>query len=464
MNNGSRPGVEVKRTILIAEDSEAHRNALERHFLRSGWEVRAVSSAERALEAYSSVRPDVVLTDLRMDEMTGIELMQRLREGGVDTPVIVMTAYAGMQAAIDAMKVCAYDFLTKPLDLDRLDGILARCFEEHAGAIEAEPADGGDESAVALTLDSLVGREPRMIEIFKTIGAVAGTPAPVLVRGETGTGKELIARMLHANGRTSGSPFMAVNCAALPENLLESELFGHVRGSFTGATGDRRGRFELAGDGTIFLDEIGDTTPAFQTKLLRVLQEGELYPVGGEQPRRTKARVIAATHRPVEEMIVTGAFREDLYFRLRVVEIVIPPLRERKGDIPLLVQHILGRIRDGMGRDVTVPDDVMAAILAHRWPGNVRELENALTRAAVLARGNAIQLQHLGLRRADGPAPTAPAENGKKGVVRSLDEIEAEHVQQALALCAGNKSRVARALRISRPRLDRIIQKHKLTV
>jgi DNA-binding NtrC family response regulator len=446
------------RTILIAEDNDAHRHALERHFKRSGWEVCAVASAERALERFSNVQPDVVLTDLRMDDLNGIELLERLREGEVATPVVLMTGFGSMQTAIDAIKLGAYDFLTKPLDLDKLDAVIARCCAEPAN--EGGPASPADETEPdpAPTLDSLVGRDPRMIEIFKTIGAVAATPAPVLIRGETGTGKELIARVLHANGCAPDAPFMAVNCAALPENLLESELFGHVRGSFTGATSDRRGRFELAGDGTVFLDEIGDTSAAFQTKLLRVLQEGEFYPVGGEQPRRARARIIAATHRPVEAMVASGEFRADLYFRLRVVEITIPPLRERKGDIPLLVTHILGKVRETLGREAAVSDEVMATILAHSWPGNVRELENALTRAAVLARGNTLRIEHLGL----GERAASPI--GERTAVRSLDVIEAEHVQQALALCAGNKSRVARALGISRPRLDRIIQRHRLSV
>jgi transcriptional regulator with PAS, ATPase and Fis domain len=242
----------------------------------------------------------------------------------------------------------------------------------------------------------------------------------------------------------------------VPESLLESELFGHTRGSFTGAIADRKGRFELAGDGTIFLDEIGDTSLAFQAKLLRVLQEREFYPVGGEKPRRTDARIITATHRSIERMVEDGSFREDLYFRLRVVEIAIPPLRERRADIPLLVRHILGKVSSDLGRDYGVADDVMDALLMHDWPGNVRELENALTRAAVLARASVITAEHLSLGPSSQPVDD-PAD-------QSLDAMERAHVQRVLAQARRNKSRAAQILGVSRPRLDRMIARHGLSV
>jgi two-component system response regulator AtoC len=352
-----------------------------------------------------------------------------------------------MQGAIDAMKKGAFDYLTKPLDLDVLDDALGRCLREHSDdfAARVEPRDRPD-------VDGLIGRDPRMMAIYKTIGTVAGTRTPVLIRGETGTGKELIARTIHRNGPEPGLPFVAINCTAVPEGLLESELFGHVRGSFTGAVADRKGRFELAGSGTIFLDEIGDTCLAFQAKLLRVLQEREFYPVGGEKPRRTEARVVAATHRTVERMVDEGSFREDLYFRLRVVEVAIPPLRERRADIPLLVRHVLGRISNELGRHLQVAEEVMDALLGHDWPGNVRELENALTRAAVLARGSTITAEHLSLRTSSDPLPDPDDQ--------SLDAIERAHVQRVLAQTRQNKSRAAQILGVSRPRLDRMIARH----
>jgi DNA-binding NtrC family response regulator len=435
--------------ILLVEDDDGHRRTLERHLTRTGWKVTAAEDGDRGLGAFSEARADVVLTDVRMPGMDGLELLRRVREHS-PVPVIVMTAFSDMRSAIDAMKLGAYDYLTKPLDLDALDGVLHRCVDEHL-------EDGKQSrSEPVASYDELVGTDPRMLDIYKTIGSIATTRAPVLIRGETGTGKELIARTIHTNSPTADEPFVAINCTAVPENLLESELFGHVRGSFTGAVGDRKGRFELAGEGTIFLDEIGDTSLAFQSKLLRVLQEKEFYPVGGERPRVTNARIIAATHRPIEELVRTGTFREDLYFRLRVVEIVIPPLRERCGDIPLLVRHIIGRVEAELERKLNVPHDVMKALLAHDWPGNVRELENALVRAAVMARGPAIAFEHLGL--GTDAAPMQQEEDS------SLEAVEKAHVQRVLLLAGRNKSRAARMLGVSRPRLDRIIARHGLTV
>jgi len=436
--------------ILLVEDDDAHRETLSRHLTRTGWAVTAVETAEDALNAMAAVGPALVLTDVRMPGMSGIQMLARLRAHD-DVPVVVMTAYSDMRSAIDAMKNGAYDYLTKPLDLDVLDAVLRRCVAECV-----QPPDADHTAATPATAE-LIGRDPRMLAIYKTIGTIASTPTPVLVRGETGTGKELIAKMIHAHSNRAREPFIAINCTAVPEALLESELFGHLRGSFTGATADRKGRFELAGSGTVFLDEIGDTPPAFQAKLLRVVQEKEFYPVGGERPRVTRARVIAATHRPIEHLIASGAFREDLYYRLRVVEITIPPLRERRADIPLLVRHILGRLEAEMGRELRTPDETVNALMAHDWPGNVRELENALTRAAVLARGTAITVDQLKL----GEPVDAVVHEGDD---RSLDTIERAHVQRVLELAGRNKSRAARMLGVSRPRLDRMIARHGLSI
>jgi DNA-binding NtrC family response regulator len=316
-----------------------------------------------------------------------------------------------------------------------------------------------------------------MLAVYKQIAHAAQSEMAVLVTGETGTGKELVARAIHRHSGRKEQPFVAVNCGALAESLLESELFGHVRGSFTGAVNDRKGRFELAGEGTIFLDEIGDTSPAFQTKLLRVLQEREFYPIGGEKPRQTHARVIAATHRPMEQLIREGRFREDLYFRLRVVEISIPPLRERRRDVPLLAEHILARVGADVGKPLHVPDDTMGVLLAHGWPGNVRELENALTRAVVLSQGEVLEARHLPML--DGvPAGSAAAAAGATtttsttattasasasspthgdGELLSLREVERRHVEHVLAAVGWNKRRACAVLEISRPTLDRKI-------
>ncbi len=440
--------------ILLVEDDAAHRETLRRHLSRSGHDVVEAETGEAALARFAGASPDLVLTDVRMPGLSGIELLERLRVAEATPPVIVMTAYGDMNSAIEAMKQGAYDYLVKPLDLDQLDASIARCLDEVRAARDLDPGDGAAEPEPD---DSLIGADPRMIDIYKTIGAVAEHRTPVLIRGETGTGKELIARILHRTSPRANAPFVAVNCAAVPEGLLESELFGHIRGAFTGAVSDRKGRFELAGSGTILLDEVGDTTTAFQSKLLRVLQEREFLPVGAEQPRRTDARIIAATHQPVEKLVEEGRFREDLYFRLRVVEISVPPLRERRADIPLLVRHILGRLRAEFGREIAITDEGVAALLAYDWPGNVRELENALTRAAVHARGSVITVEHISLGREGlAVAPTYDAD--------SLDAVQRAHVQRILARLGGNKSRAAEALGISRPRLDRIIEKYHLVV
>jgi DNA-binding NtrC family response regulator len=443
----------MSRRILIVEDDDGHRQTLARHLSRSGWEVATAENGDRALGMFAAVAPHLVLTDIRMPGMSGLELLVRLRERSVTSPVIMMTAFGDMQVAIDAMKKGAYDYLVKPLDLDRLDQVVERCQRETFGIDADDSASAGEEQSV----DALVGHDERMVEIYKMIGSVAHTRTPVLIRGETGTGKELIARIIHTNAPQAQEPFLPINCTAVPESLLESELFGHVRGSFTGAVADRKGRFELAGMGTIFLDEIGDTTPQFQSKLLRVLQEREFYPVGSEQPRRTHARVIAATNRPVERMIEEGTFREDLYFRLRVVEITIPPLRERRADIPVLAKHFLAKSSRELDKELRIPDEVLGVLLAHDWPGNVRELENAITRAAVMARGATISLDHLSLGKRAQPVLTDFEQE-------SLDAVERAHVQRVLARMGGNKSRAAEALKISRPRLDRIIEKHGLVV
>lgn len=446
----------MAQKILIVEDDDFHRQTLERLLAGPGVETMAVESAERALANVARFGPDLVITDIRMDGMSGLELLYKLRSTLPEIDVVLITAFEEMQSAIDAIKAGAYDYLVKPLDLDQLENVVLRCFNDRAARQRVAPSavDAGQPSDIP----QLVGRDPKMIELYKLIARVARNSLPVLIRGETGTGKEVIARTIHRNSDAAAAPFVAVNCAAIPEPLLESELFGHLRGSFTGAAADRKGRFELAGSGTIFLDEIGDAGPVFQTKLLRVLQEQEFYPVGGERPRKTRARVIAATHRPLDEMVREGTFREDLYFRLRVVEITVPPLRERRSDIPLLANHILANINRKIGKEVsTIPNAVMAGLLGYDWPGNIRELENSLARAAILAQGPAITLEHLAL----GNSAADPVQIPR---ARRLEEVERLHVHRVLTECHGNKTRTAQELGVSRPRLDRIIDKFGLTV
>ena len=459
----------MKRSLLVVDDDASIRQTFELQLGRLGFVVHTAASAEEALGRMGEVGPQVILSDIRMPGLDGLELLAHVRHARPDVPVVMMTAHQDMTSAIAAMKAGAYDYLVKPLDLDRVETLLDRCFRELALRGRARSAHGeGAEVADDDPSDALVGRDSRMIEIYKLIGALAETRTPVLLRGETGTGKEVIARAIHSNSSVAAEPFVAVNCTALPEPLLESELFGHVRGAFTGAASDRKGRFELAGRGTIFLDEIGDTTAAFQAKLLRVLQEREFHPVGGERPRRTEARVIAATHRPLEHLVREGRFREDLYFRLRVVEIVVPPLRERRDDIAPLAEHLLARAAREMHRSrVVLGADALRALRAYDWPGNVRELEHTLTRALVLARGGSISADLLALGVAashvsDAFGTSSTPEGRAPDADQSMAAAERAHLVRVLARCAGNKRQAARVLRVSRSRLDRLLEKHGL--
>lgn len=442
----------MARSILIVDDDARIRTSLAQGLQKVADEVCIAEDAESALSSVSNAPPDVVVADVRMPGMDGLDLLRILRERAPDTSVIMMTAFDDLPTVATAMREGAVDFLVKPIDLRELSRLIDRVFEDRAAKVRSAV----DEAAEALTADDmdLVGHHPSMIEVFKIVGQAAASRANVLIRGESGTGKELIARAVHMNSPDSAEPFVPVNCTALPTSLLESELFGHVRGSFTGAVGDRRGRFALAGRGTIFLDEIGDTDPGFQSKLLRVLQEHEFYPVGADRPERTEARVIAATHRDLEGLVAEGRFREDLYYRLRVVEILVPPLRERLSDLPALAMHLVARASRAAGRDAPVLSiETVDELMKHMWPGNVRELENCLIRALVVAKGDVIRPEYLGL---------APPGRASVTHLTTLQRIEGEQVAEVLRATEGHKSRTAEILGVSRPRLDRLIEKHDL--
>ncbi len=430
----------VSQRILVVDDDVDGLEVLRTRLAHAGYEVETAESAEKALARVSSFDPGLVVTDVRMSGMTGLELLERIRSSMERVEVVVMTAHDDMETAVTAMKAGAFDFLVKPVDPKAVQGLAERCFRERALNVDVADDDTAEDDG-ALPRGKLVGRNPRMIEIYKTIGVLSRNRATVLVRGETGTGKEVIARAIHQHSEYADEPFIAVNCTALTDTLLESELFGHVKGAFTGASGARKGYFELAKKGTIFLDEIGDTSPEFQTKLLRVLQERRFYPVGGEEVRRTEARVIAATHQPVEKLIEEGTFREDLYFRLKVVEIEVPPLRARPDDIELIANAMLGRIREETHRNVRrISDGAVLKLRAHDWPGNVRELENALMRAAIMARGTVIGADHLILGDEDGSA--------EGGGDQSLAAAIRRHVTVVLESCDGDEEKAAEALGI----------------
>jgi DNA-binding NtrC family response regulator len=443
----------MPRHVLIVDDDPAIRESLPQALAKDGTIVRVAESGTHALASLTP-RPDVILLDMRMPDMSGLDLLPILRERVPKADVVLMTAFDDMGTVVSAMRNGAADFLVKPLDLYELRRVLSRIFDDRRTHHRDSP---GIVDAIPEAAHTLVGRHPAMIDVYKLLGHLADNRVSALIRGESGTGKELIARAIHRNSRDAAEPFVPVNCTALPETLLESELFGHVRGAFTGAATSRKGRFALAGRGTIFLDEIGDTSLQFQAKLLRVLQEREFYPVGADRAEKTEARVIAATHRDLEAMGERGEFRQDLYYRLRVVEMWIPPLRERLSDLPLLAEHLARRISGSLSRPVPVMSaEALNELMQHRWPGNIRELENCLIRAIVLATGNVIRPEHIAISRRQ---PISENEE-----LLTLGELERRHIARVLAVTAGHKARTAEVLGISRPRLDRLLAKYALAV
>jgi DNA-binding NtrC family response regulator len=405
---------ETTPQILLVDDDAALSHFLTQALERQGWRVRAVDRADRAAELLRSVSADVILLDNRMPGLSGVDFLAELRRLNVRIPVVLMTAYGTADLAIKAMKAGAYDYILKPFDLEELLALVREAIEasrlvRHPVRLPGDSADTAQPPAVPDGAPTLVGTGRAMREVFKLIGQVADSDAPVLIRGETGTGKELVARAVVAHGRRSDRPFVAVNCAAIPEQLLESELFGHERGSFTGADRRRIGRFEQADGGTILLDEIGDMTPSTQAKILRVLQQGEVLRVGGDAPTPVQVRVLAATHRDLEADIAAGRFREDLFYRLNVVTIRLPPLRERGEDIALLAKHFLAATAAELERPVpAVSDAAWEKIRSHRWPGNVRQLANVMRRAVLLARGGQIAAADIDFGPVT-PPPTATA-------------------------------------------------------
>lgn len=463
------------RRVLIVDDETVVRYTLKRLLSPLGYEVKDVEDAEEALGAIHKFDPALVITDIRLPGISGLELLERVVASRPDIGVIIMTGFDDMDVAVESMKMGGVDYLVKPLDMDKFQGVVEGYFKDRRAALrrkgvktEEEEGTGAEDGDLEEDLRKgrrIIGRDPKMIEIYKLVGKLARTPVAVLIRGETGTGKELVAREVHLHSAGKDNSFVPVNCAAIPPTLLESHLFGHVKGSFTGATTDRKGYFEMARGGTLFLDEIGETTLEFQAKLLRVLQEGEFYPVGGEKMMKVNARVIAGTNAPLEEAVRKGDFREDLYFRLRVVEVVMPPLRDRRQDIPLIANHLLERLKGDLNREVREIDKaVMERLMAYDWPGNVRELENTLSRALVFSTGSVIKAEHVSLGVGAALRGGGVKGGDGSGGYKSLEEVEAEHVQRVLIDVGGNKTKASEILEISRPRIRRIIEKYELQV
>ncbi len=380
--------------LLLIDDEEDVRYSFQRIFDSPEIEFATASSGEEGLKVIPKFKPDLVLMDVRMGGMNGLETLRKIRATNPKLLVILMTAYGTTQTAIEAMKLGAYDYLLKPFDavkIKELVGNALKAARDMKQVVSYEPLLESEDYELGI-----VGRTEGMQQVFKLIGQVAASDATALVTGESGTGKELVARAIYSHSQRSAQPFLAINCAAIPEQLLESELFGHERGSFTGATMQRIGKFEQCNHGTIFLDEIGDMTPPTQTKILRVLQSGTFERVGGNQPIQADVRVIAATNKPLEAAVAAKQFREDLFYRLNVVRIHIPPLRDRRADIPLLVNYFLKKIsREQQQPPKSIAASVIKTLEKYHWPGNVRELENAIRRAIVMAKSDAILLSDL---------------------------------------------------------------------
>jgi DNA-binding NtrC family response regulator len=452
--------------ILVVDDDRSIRRSLEKFLGDLGYTVTTAEDGLKALAAVEAGAFDLILLDLGLPGLDGLEVLARLqgREGA--PPVIVITARDDMRSTVAATQRGAWDYLVKPLDIERLKITVRRALE--SGELSRRIDRLVETMAREYQVDNIVGRTPAMREVFKTIGRVADSSATVLITGESGTGKELVARAIHYASSSRDHAFMAVNCTAFPRDLLESELFGHARGAFTGAVGEKLGRFQIAGGGTLFLDEIGELPMEIQTKLLRVMQERVFERVGDPKPIRLEARIITATHRDLAQMVREGTFREDLYYRLRVVEVHLPPLRERRDDLPILVEHLLSKItRDQHKRIRYVAREALDLIAAYPWPGNVRELENALTRAVVLTKGEVLEAGALPIQVEeydDGgevEAPGATDEPAPDGLV-SLREVEQRHIAAVLTATGWNKHRSSQILGITRQTLDRKIRDYRL--
>jgi DNA-binding NtrC family response regulator len=446
-----------QKPILVVDDDNLSRTALVDLLERHGHEPMEADSGEKALTLFRAGSFLAVITDLKMPGIDGLELLRRLRELDTDVPVILVTAYGSIETAVDAMKRGASDYVTKPFSTQEILAALSRQLDLRA--LRAENAKLRRQVSERFRFGNIVGNSTGMKRVFELIETVADSLSTVLIQGESGTGKELVARALHVNSSRSSGPFVAVSCAALTESLLESELFGHERGAFTGATAARPGRVELANGGTLFLDDVDDIPLSAQVKLLRVLQEREVERVGTVKPRKVDVRLVAATKVDLRELVDKERFRDDLYYRLSVIPLQIPPLRERGGDVPLLVQHFLRQFAERDGRDVLALDPrCMGVLESHPWPGNVRELENVIERLAATCSGPVCGLDSIPLELADGQRRAVAVDlqsfpDGGLDLIAELDKVESRIIRMALAHARGNKSQTARLLKLRRSTL-----------
>jgi DNA-binding NtrC family response regulator len=437
----------MSEPILLVEDDAAVRTTIVTFLELEGFDVNAVSNTRDALAKLGERGYPLVISDIYVDDRTGIDVLMAAKKQDPNCSVILMTARGTMETVMDATRYGAFDYLAKPFELDTLLEAVRR-------ALDARVSDDAEVETEELPESELIGSSPGMVEIYKTVSRVAPTDATVVIEGETGTGKELIARMIHRFSGRAAHPFVPVDCTAIPAALLESELFGSVKGAFTGADRDRVGVLEGANRGTVFLDEIGDIDPAFQVKLLRFLQEREIRPVGASREKKVDVRVVVATNRDLQKMVDEGKFREDLWFRLNVVRVTLPPLRERRNDIPLLTQYFLNKYNARYNRDVKLMESGLKQLKDFTWPGNVRQLQHLIERLTILAPGDRIDAETV----QDAISAMEPGAAASE----TLAETEADQIRRVLAATGGNKSRAAQILGIERKTLYRKLERMKL--
>ena len=442
--------------VLVVDDEEIVRESLGAWLQEDGFQVSSAPEGRTAVEMMKGDRWNVMLVDLKMPGMDGLQVLEEARKLQPEAAIIMMTAYATVDTAVTAMKLGAFDYLVKPFDPEELSILMQKVVAQQN--LVRENAVLRKALKKEHRFRDLVSKSAAMQRVFELARVAARSNSTILVLGESGSGKEVLARTIHEESPRAEGAFVAMSCAALTETLLESELFGHEKGAFTGASARRKGKFEAAAGGTLFLDEIGDISPKLQLDLLRVLEERKFQRVGGNESIDVDVRIIAATNKDLQKAVADGSFREDLFYRLNVIPVTLPPLRERKEDIPLLVEHFLDRLEAEMKRRVKVSPEAMGALLAHDWPGNVRELRNVLERGAVVAQGDVVKPSDLGIAPAPARAPGANA----PGEPVSLEEVEKRHISEVLGHTAGNVSQAARLLGIDRVTLYNKIRKFQL--
>ncbi len=445
--------------ILIIDDDVKMLELLEKVLLRKGYLVEVTSKPREALEKFESDGFDIVVTDINMPEINGLEILRQIKSISPNIIVIMITAFATVSSAVESMKLGAYDYIIKPFNMEEFVLIIQRAAEQVELKKEVEFLR--KEIQQRYSFGNIIGKSPQMQRVFNLIKQVANTNSNVIIYGKSGTGKELVAKAIHYNSPRKDKPFIAVNCSAIPESLLESELFGHEKGAFTGAVSSRKGLFEEANGGTIFLDEIGDMSLAMQAKLLRVLEEKEIRAVGSDKPKKVDVRVIAATHKDLEKAVKEGTFREDLFYRLNVIPIYLPELRERVEDIPLLVEYFLKKYNEEAKKNVRISKEALACMMKYSWPGNVRELENLIERLVVLSTGDEIRVEDLPEHIRVCKAETI-VEELTLGDKITLEELEKRYILKVLRETGWHKSNAAKILGIDRRTLYRKIEEYKL--